>query len=66
MSLFKHALRRLPTQQRADRIEALAEQLALPRAALEKNPEAALFLSNSEVPVVNVYGPRSLPGIRLS
>jgi hypothetical protein len=40
-----------PTQQRADRIEALAEQLALPRAALEGNPRAALLIRNTEVPV---------------
>jgi predicted DNA-binding transcriptional regulator AlpA len=51
------AFKKTPTQQRADRIEALAEHLALPRAALEKNPEAALFLSNSEVPVVNLTDP---------
>jgi hypothetical protein len=49
--------KKTPTQQRADRIEALAEHLALPRVALEKNPEAALFLSNSEVPVVNFTDP---------
>jgi len=51
------AFKKTPTQQRADRIEALAEHLALPRAALENNPEAALFLSNSEVPVVNFMDP---------
>ena len=51
------AFKKTPTQQRADRIEALAEQLALPRAALEKNPEAVLFLGNSEVPVVNFTDP---------
>jgi len=45
------AFKKSPTQQRADRIEALAEQLALPRAALEGNPRAALLIRNTEVPV---------------
>ena len=46
-----------PTQQRADRIEALAEQLALPRAALEGNPRAALLIRNTEVPVAMFTDP---------
>jgi len=46
-----------PTQQRADRIEALAEQLALPRAALEGNPRAALLIRNSEVSVTMFTDP---------
>ena len=46
-----------PTQQRADRIEALAEQLALPRAALEGNPRAALLIRNTEVPVTMFTDP---------
>jgi hypothetical protein len=37
-----------PNQQRADRIEAFAEQLALPRAALEGNPHAAPPLQSDE------------------
>jgi hypothetical protein len=37
------AFKKTPTQQRADRIEALAERLALPRVALENSPEAALL-----------------------
>ena len=43
------AFKKTSTQQRADRIEALAEQLALPRAALEANPHAALLIRNIEV-----------------
>jgi hypothetical protein len=46
-----------PTQQRADRIEALAEQLALPRAALEGNPRAALLIRNTEAPVTMFTDP---------
>jgi hypothetical protein len=46
-----------PTQQRADRIERLAEQLALPRAALEGNPRAALLIRNTEVPVTMFMDP---------
>ncbi len=51
------AFKKTPTQQRADRIEALAEQLALPRVALENSPEAALLLGNSEVPVIRFTDP---------
>ena len=39
------------SEQRSDRIQALGEQLALPRAALEGNPRAALLIRNTEVPV---------------
>jgi hypothetical protein len=46
-----------PTQQRADRIETLAEQLALPRAALEGNPRAALLIRNTEVSVTMFTDP---------
>ena len=46
-----------PTQQRADRIEALAEQLALPRAALEGNPRAASLIRNTEEPVTMFTDP---------
>jgi hypothetical protein len=46
-----------PTQQRADRIEALAEQLALPRAALEGNPRAASLIRNTEVSVTMFMDP---------
>ena len=46
-----------PTQQRADRIEALAEQLALPRAALEGNPRAALLIRNADMPVTMFTDP---------
>jgi hypothetical protein len=46
-----------PTQQRADRIEALAEQLALPRAALEGNPRAASLIRNTEVSVTMFTDP---------
>jgi hypothetical protein len=46
-----------PAQQRADRIEALAEQLALPRAALEGNPRAALLIRNTEAPVTMFTDP---------
>ena len=45
------------SQQRADRIEALAEQLALPRAALEGNPRAAVLIRNTEVSVTMFTDP---------
>jgi hypothetical protein len=51
------AFKKTPTQQRADRIEALAEQLALPRAALEGNRRAALLIRNTEVPVTMFTDP---------
>lgn len=43
------AFKKTPTQQRADRIEGLAERLALPRAALEASPHAAVLIRKSEV-----------------
>jgi hypothetical protein len=46
-----------PTQQRADRIEALADQLALPWAALEGNPRAASLIRNTEEPVTMFTDP---------
>ena len=46
-----------PTKERADRIEALAEQLALPRAALEGNPRAALLVRSTELPVTMFTDP---------
>jgi len=51
------AFKKTSTQQRADRIEGLAEQLALPRAALEGNPHAALLIRNIEVPVTMFTDP---------
>ena len=51
------SFKKTPSQQRADRIEALAEQLALPRAALEGNPYAALLIRNTEVPVTMFTDP---------
>jgi hypothetical protein len=42
-----------PTQQRADRIEPLAEELALPRAALEGNPPAKIGSVMTDDIVVN-------------
>ena len=51
------AFKKTSTQQRADRIEALAEQLALPRAALGGNPHAALLIRNIEVPVIMFTDP---------
>jgi hypothetical protein len=42
-----------PTQQRADRIEPLAEELALPRAALEGNPPAKIGSVMKDDIVVN-------------
>lgn len=51
------AFKKTSTQQRADRVEALAEQLALPRAALEGNPHAALLIRNIEVPVIMFTDP---------
>jgi hypothetical protein len=49
--------KKFPTQQRADRIEALAEQLALPRAALEGNPRVALLIRNTEVSLTTFTDP---------
>jgi len=49
--------KKTPIQERADRIEALAEQLALPRAALESSPRAALLIRNTEVPVTMFTDP---------
>jgi hypothetical protein len=43
------AFKKTSTQERADRIEALAEQLALPRAALEANPHAAQLIRNIQM-----------------
>ena len=51
------AFKKTSTQQRADRIEGLGEQLALPRAALEGNPHAALLIRNIEVPVTMFTDP---------
>ena len=51
------SFKKSPTQERADRIEALAEQLALPRAALEGNPRAALLIRSTEVPVTMFTDP---------
>src|SRR5262249_54537744 len=60
------AFQKTPTQQRADRIEALAEQLALPRIALENSPETALLLGNSEVPVIKFTDPDPFQDHRVS
>jgi hypothetical protein len=51
------AFKKTPTQQRADRIEALAEQLALPRAALAGTPHAALLIRDTAVPVTMFTDP---------
>src|SRR5271157_5241921 len=56
-STFQTPSKKSPTQQRADRIEALAQQLALPRAALEGNPRAALLIRNTEVSVTMFTDP---------
>jgi hypothetical protein len=41
------SFKKTPTQQRADRVEALAARLQLPRAALEAHPRAAALISPS-------------------
>lgn len=51
------AFKKTPTQQRADRIEALATQLALPRAALEGHPHAGAFAPTSDVPAIPFADP---------
>jgi hypothetical protein len=50
-------LRNLPPNNVRTEIEALAEQLALPRAALEGNPRAALLIRNTEVSVTMFTDP---------
>ena len=51
------AFKKTPTQQRADRIEALAAQLALPRPALEGHPHAGAFAPTSDVPAIPFADP---------
>jgi hypothetical protein len=51
------AFKKTPTQQRADRIEALAAQLALPRTALEGHPHAGAFAPTSDVPAIPFADP---------
>jgi hypothetical protein len=51
------AFKKTPTQQRADRIETLAAQLALPRAALEGHPHAGAFAQTSDVPAIPFADP---------
>jgi hypothetical protein len=51
------AFKNTPTQRRAERIEALAVQLALPRAALEGHPHAGAFAPPTEVPAIPFADP---------
>jgi hypothetical protein len=52
------AFKKTRTEQRADRIEALAEELALPRAAVENRPYVAeLAAKNSALPVTPFLDP---------
>jgi hypothetical protein len=51
------AFKKTPTQQRAERIEALAVQLALPRAALEGHPHAGAFALTTDVPAIPFADP---------
>ena len=46
------AFKKAPAQQRAERIEALARQLALPRTALEGHPHARAFEQATDVPAI--------------
>jgi hypothetical protein len=51
------AFKKTPTQQRAERIEALAAQLALPYAALEGHPHASAFAQTTDVPAIPFADP---------
>jgi hypothetical protein len=51
------AFKKTPTQRRAERIEALAVQLALPRAALEGHPHACAFEQATDVPAIPFADP---------
>jgi hypothetical protein len=51
------AFKKTPTQRRAERIEALAVQLALPRAALEGHPHAGAFAPTTDVPAIPFEDP---------
>jgi hypothetical protein len=51
------AFKKTPTQRRVERIEALAVQLALPRAALEGHPHAGAFVPTTEVPAIPFADP---------
>jgi hypothetical protein len=51
------AFKKTPTQRRAERIEALAGQLALPRAALEGHPHADAFEQATDVPAIPFADP---------
>jgi hypothetical protein len=52
------AFKKTRTEQRADRIEALAEELALPRAAVENRPHVAeLAAKSSALPVIPFLDP---------
>jgi hypothetical protein len=51
------AFKKTPTQRRADRIEALAVQLALPRAALEGHPYAGAFEPARDAPAIPFADP---------
>jgi hypothetical protein len=51
------AFKKTPTQQRAERIEALARQLALPRPALEGHPHAHAFEQATDVPAIPFADP---------
>ena len=51
------AFKKTPTQRRAERLEALAVQLALPRAALEGHPHAGAFEQAMDVPAIPFADP---------
>jgi hypothetical protein len=51
------AFKKTPPHRRAERIEALAVQLALPRAALEGHPHAGAFEQAREVPAIPFADP---------
>jgi hypothetical protein len=51
------AFKNTPTPRRAERIEALAVQLALPRVALEGHPHAGAFEQATDVPAIPFADP---------
>lgn len=51
------AFKKSRAEERADRIEALAKQLALPRAALESRPELAPLAEHTAAPVIAFADP---------
>jgi hypothetical protein len=51
------AFKKSVTQKRADRIELLATQLELPRAALENRPDVAVLVRTEDIPTQTFADP---------